>query len=183
MLLHGASNRRPRGASTKPKVAAGTLGSSAFSFFLLFDRFWSGHHARSGKASESLVAQLPSSRSLASTSTGLLLIGHLRTRIITSARSMSVTSSKRTSKLLFLSQITKFAFSRVNGSRDLSIRYSIIASSRLNTPLSTRISPVMLFSNLWCPIQNGLEYLLLSHMSNSSRVDANACTYLIRTVV
>jgi hypothetical protein len=49
--------------------------------------------------------------------------------------------------------------------------------------LSTRISPVMLFSNLWCPIQNGFEYLLLSHISNSSRVDDNRCAYLISTVM
>ena len=108
---------------------------------------------------------------------------YLRILMTTSASIMSVTISRRMSRLRFLSQITKFALSRVNGSRDLSILYRMMASSLLNTPLSTRISPVMLFSNLWCPIQNGFEYLLLSHISNSSRVDDNRCAYLISTVM
>ena len=92
----------------------------------------------------------------------------------TSASNMIVTITSRTSRLRFLSQITKFALTRVNGSRDFSIRKSMMASSRLNTPLSTLISPVMLFSNLWCPIQKGFEYLPLSQRSNSSRVVANS---------
>jgi len=75
-------------------------------------------------------------------------MGYLRILMTTSASSMSVTTRRRISRLRFLSQITKFALSRVNGSRDRSIRKSIIASSLMNVPLSTRISPVMLFSNL-----------------------------------
>ena len=86
----------------------------------------------------------------------------------TSASSISVTTRRSTSRLLFLSQMTNLALSLVNGSRDFIIRKRMIASSLLNTPLSTRISPVMLFSNLWRPIQNGFEYLLVNHSSNSS---------------
>ena len=101
----------------------------------------------------------------------------------TSASSISVTMRRSTSRLLFLSHITKFALSRVNGSRDLSIRKRTIASSLLNTPLSTRISPATLFSNLCRPIQKGLEYLLVSQRSNSSRVEDSSDTYRINTVM
>lgn len=93
---------------------------------------------------------------------------HLRILMTTNASRIRVTISSSTNRLLFLSHITKFAFSRVKGSRDLSILKRTITSSLLNSPLSTRISPVRVFSNLWPPTQNGFEYLLLSHRSNSS---------------
>jgi len=86
----------------------------------------------------------------------------------TNASSISVTTRRSTSRLLFLSQITKFAFSRVKGSRDLSILNRTIDSSLLKSPLSTLISPVRVFSNRWRPTQKGLGYLLVSHRSNSS---------------
>jgi hypothetical protein len=96
---------------------------------------------------------------------------HRSTLVITNTSSMAVTITRRTSRIRFLSHMTKFALSRVKGSRDFSIRKSVMASSLLNTPLSTRISPVVLFSKRWCPTQKGLEYLLFIHRSNSSCSD------------
>ena len=81
---------------------------------------------------------------------------------------MVVITTRRISRIRFLSHMTKFALSRVKGSREFSIRKSMSASSLLNTALSTLISPVVLFSNLWCPSQKGFEYLLFIHTSNSS---------------
>ena len=52
---------------------------------------------------------------------------------------MAVTITRRTSRIRFLSHITKFAFSRVKGSREFSIRKSAMASSPLNTDWVVRV--------------------------------------------
>jgi hypothetical protein len=88
--------------------------------------------------------------------------------VTTSTSNIIVMITRRISRILFLSHMTKFALSRVKGLRDFNIRKSMMASSLLKSPLSTRISPVTVFSNLWRPTQKGFEYLLFTQRSNSS---------------